>query len=41
VVTDPALAECKACKLQAHDRAQDGLTITRYVGDRPTAFMAE
>ncbi len=36
-----ALAEHKACALQADDLAQDGFTITRNVGDLPTAFMAE
>jgi len=36
-----ALAEYKACKLQSDDLAQDGFTITRKIGDLPTAFMAE
>jgi aminobenzoyl-glutamate utilization protein B len=36
-----ALAEHKACTLQADDLARDGFTITRDVGDLPTAFMAE
>ncbi len=36
-----ALAEYKACQLQADDLAQDGFAITRNVGDLPTAFMAE
>jgi aminobenzoyl-glutamate utilization protein B len=36
-----ALAEYKACKLQSDDLAQDGFTITRNIGDLPTAFMAE
>jgi len=36
-----ALAEHRACKLQADDLAQDGFTITRDVGGLPTAFMAE
>ena len=36
-----ALAEHFACQLQADDLAQDGFTITRNVGDLPTAFMAE
>ena len=35
------MAEFKACKLQADDLALDGFTITRNVGDLPTAFMAE
>src|SRR3954469_8631575 len=36
-----ALAETNACKLQADELAQDGFTITRNIGDLPTAFMAE
>jgi aminobenzoyl-glutamate utilization protein B len=36
-----ALAEYKACKLQAEDLAAEGFTITSNVGDMPTAFMAE
>ena len=36
-----ALAETKACKLQADELAQDGFKITRNIGDLPTAFMAE
>ncbi|MGI8484280.1 MAG: amidohydrolase [Thermomicrobiales bacterium] len=36
-----ALAEYKACKLQADDLAADGFTITKNVGGLPTAFMAE
>ena len=36
-----ALAEHFACGLQADDLAADGFTITRNVGDLPTAFMAE
>jgi aminobenzoyl-glutamate utilization protein B len=36
-----ALAEFKACNLQADDLAKDGFTITRNVGGLPTAFMAE
>jgi aminobenzoyl-glutamate utilization protein B len=36
-----ALAEYAACQLQADDLARDGFTITRNVGDLPTAFMAE
>ena len=36
-----ALEEHKACQLQADDLAADGFTITRNVGDLPTAFMAE
>ena len=36
-----ALAEHVACSLQADDLAQDGFTITRNVGELPTAFMAE
>ena len=36
-----ALAETKACKLQADELAQDGFRITRNIGDLPTAFMAE
>lgn len=36
-----ALNEHKACKLQADDLAADGFTITRNIGDLPTAFMAE
>jgi aminobenzoyl-glutamate utilization protein B len=36
-----ALAEAAACQLQADDLAADGFTITRNVGDLPTAFMAE
>lgn len=36
-----ALAEFKACKLQSDDLAAEGFTITKNVGDMPTAFMAE
>lgn len=36
-----ALAETKACNLQAEDLERDGFKITRNVGDLPTAFMAE
>jgi aminobenzoyl-glutamate utilization protein B len=36
-----ALAEYAACQLQADDLERDGFTITRNVGDLPTAFMAE
>jgi len=36
-----ALTEHKACTLQADDLAQDGFTISRNIGDLPTAFMAE
>ena len=36
-----ALAEFKACQLQADSLAADGFTITRSVGGLPTAFMAE
>ena len=36
-----ALAEFTSCKLQADDLARDGFTITRNIGDLPTAFMAE
>jgi aminobenzoyl-glutamate utilization protein B len=36
-----ALAEYKASTLQADDLAADGFTITRNIGDLPTAFMAE
>jgi len=36
-----ALAEHKACALQADDLARDGFAITRDIGDMPTAFMAE
>ena len=36
-----ALAEYKACTLQADSLAADGFTITRNVGELPTAFMAE
>jgi len=36
-----ALAEYTACALQADDLAADGFTITRNIGDLPTAFMAE
>jgi aminobenzoyl-glutamate utilization protein B len=36
-----ALAEAKACRLQADELAQDGFKITRNIGDLPTAFMAE
>lgn len=36
-----ALAEYKACQLQADSLAAEGFTITRNVGDLPTAFMAE
>ena len=36
-----ALAEFKACQLQADSLAADGFTITRNVGGLPTAFMAE
>jgi len=36
-----ALAEYKACKLQADDLAADGFTITKNVGGLPTAFSAE
>ncbi|MCC6703816.1 MAG: amidohydrolase [Thermomicrobiales bacterium] len=36
-----ALAEFKACQLQADSLAEDGFTITRNVGGLPTAFMAE
>ena len=36
-----ALAEYFACGLQADDLAADGFTITRNVGDLPTAFVAE
>jgi aminobenzoyl-glutamate utilization protein B len=36
-----ALEEFTACKLQSEDLAADGFTITRNVGDLPTAFMAE
>jgi aminobenzoyl-glutamate utilization protein B len=36
-----ALAEYKACALQSGDLEADGFTITRNVGDLPTAFMAE
>ena len=36
-----ALAEYKACQLQADSMAADGFTITRNVGGLPTAFMAE
>jgi len=36
-----ALAEYNACKLQADDLATDGFTITRSIGELPTAFMAE
>src|SRR4051794_21011099 len=35
-----ALAETKACQLQAETLERDGFTITRNVGDLPTAFMA-
>ncbi len=35
------LAEYMACKLQAGDLALDGFTITRDVGEMPTAFVAE
>ena len=36
-----ALAETKACNLQAEDLERDGFRITRNVGELPTAFMAE
>jgi aminobenzoyl-glutamate utilization protein B len=36
-----ALAEYKACQLQADSLAADGFTIERNVGGLPTAFMAE
>ena len=36
-----ALAEYKACQLQADSMAAEGFTITRDVGGLPTAFMAE
>jgi aminobenzoyl-glutamate utilization protein B len=36
-----ALAEHQACQLQTDDLRADGFTITRNVGDLPTAFMAE
>ena len=36
-----ALAETYACGRQADDLAADGFTITRNVGDLPTAFTAE
>ena len=36
-----ALAEYKACTLQSEDLAADGFTITRDVGDLPSAFIAE
>ena len=36
-----ALAEHFACSLQADDLERDGFTITRNVGDLPTAFLAE
>jgi aminobenzoyl-glutamate utilization protein B len=36
-----ALAEFKACKLQADDLARDGFRITGNIGDMPTAFVAE
>jgi aminobenzoyl-glutamate utilization protein B len=36
-----ALAERKACQLQAEFLEREGFTITRNVGDLPTAFMAE
>lgn len=36
-----ALTEHFACGLQADDLAADGFTITRNVGDLPTAFIAE
>ncbi len=35
------LSEHYACARQADDLAADGFTITRNVGDLPTAFMAE
>jgi aminobenzoyl-glutamate utilization protein B len=35
------LAEHFACQLQVDDLERDGFTITRNVGDMPTAFMAE
>ena len=36
-----ALAEHRACQLQADDLQADGFTITTGVGDLPTAFVAE
>jgi aminobenzoyl-glutamate utilization protein B len=36
-----ALAEYKACKLQSDELATEGFTITKNIGDLPTAFMAE
>ncbi|HLT21095.1 MAG TPA: M20 family metallopeptidase [Thermomicrobiales bacterium] len=36
-----ALAETKSCALQAEFLEREGFTITRNVGDLPTAFMAE
>ena len=36
-----ALAERKACQLQAEALERDGFNVTRNVGDLPTAFMAE
>ena len=36
-----ALAEHFACQTQAADLEQDGFTITRNVGEMPTAFVAE
>lgn len=36
-----ALGEYRACRLQADDLEREGFTITRNVGDLPTAFMAE
>lgn len=36
-----ALAESKACALQAEFMEAEGFTVTRNVGDLPTAFYAE
>src|SRR5699024_6431050 len=36
-----ALTETKACQIQSDDLERDGFTITKNVGDLPTAFMAE
>ena len=36
-----ALAETKACALQAEFLENEGFTVTRNVGDLPTAFVAE
>src|SRR5262249_23874995 len=36
-----ALTESAACDLQARECAREGFTVTRDVGDMPTAFVAE